>query len=104
MSTRAEAVQIRPEKSAAEPAFSCRIDSIPASVVGSPDSGTGFNFEGLTHAAINNPSDNPMEHREAWEANGLRLGGLGLLMTQSLVDELVHNEAQNELRCVKYLE
>ena len=68
------------------------------------DPGTGFKFEGLTHAAINNPDDNPIEHMEARETKGLRPGGLGLLMTQSLVDELVYNEAQNEVLCVKYLE
>jgi hypothetical protein len=74
MSTRAEPMQIRPEKSHAKPAFSCRIDSIPASVVGSPDPGTSFNFEGLTHAAINNPTDNPPGHLEAREVKALRPG------------------------------
>ena len=67
------------------------------------DPGTGFKFEGLTHAAINNPDDNPVEHMTAREEKGLRPGGLGLLMTKSLVDELVYNEAQNEMICVKYL-
>ena len=35
---------------------------------------------------------------------GLRPGGLGLLMTRQLVDELVYNEAQNEVLFVKYLD
>jgi hypothetical protein len=74
MSTRAETMQISPEKSGAKPAFSCRIDSIPASVVGSPDPGTGFKFEGLTYAAINNPTGNPLGHLEAREAKALRPG------------------------------
>jgi DNA-binding response OmpR family regulator len=68
------------------------------------DPGTGFKFEGLTHAAINNPEDNPIGHLQARQDMGLRPGGLGLLLTKSLVDELVYNEAQNEVVCVKYLE
>ena len=67
------------------------------------DPGTGFKFEGLTHAAISNPENNPIEHSDIREAKGIRPGGLGLLLTKSLVDELVYNEAHNEVICVKYL-
>jgi CheY-like chemotaxis protein len=68
------------------------------------DPGSGFNFEGLKHAAVNNPPDNPIEHMMVREEKGLRPGGLGILMTMSLVDELLYNEAQNEVVFVKYLE
>ena len=68
------------------------------------DPGSGFNFEGLKHAAVSNPPDNPIEHMMVREEKGIRPGGLGILMTMSLVDELLYNEAQNEVVFVKYLE
>jgi len=34
---------------------------------------------------------------------GLRPGGLGLMMTRALVDELIYNEKRNEVILVKYL-
>jgi len=36
-------------------------------------------------------------------AKGLRPGGLGIMMTQQMIDELVYNEARNEVVLVKYL-
>jgi CheY-like chemotaxis protein/anti-sigma regulatory factor (Ser/Thr protein kinase) len=68
------------------------------------DPGSGFNFEGLKHAAVSNPPDNPIEHMAVREEKGIRPGGLGILMTMSLIDELLYNEAQNEVVFVKYLE
>jgi CheY-like chemotaxis protein len=68
------------------------------------DPGKGFNFEGLQHAAISNSPDDPIGHMKVREEKGLRPGGLGILMTQSLVDELLYNEAQNEVVFVKYLD
>jgi CheY-like chemotaxis protein len=68
------------------------------------DPGKGFNFEGLQHAAVSNPPDDPIGHMKVREEKGLRPGGLGILMTQSLVDELLYNEAQNEVVFVKYLD
>ena len=38
------------------------------------------------------------------EETGLRPGGYGLAMTRSLVDELIYNEARNEVICIKYLD
>ena len=67
------------------------------------DPGPGFRFENLQHAAISNPADDPVAHFRERERKGLRPGGLGLLMTQQVVDELVYNEAQNEVLFVKYL-
>lgn len=68
------------------------------------DPGPGFRFEALKHAAISNPAEDPVAHFRERERRGLRPGGLGLMMTQQIVDELVYNEAQNEVLFVKYLD
>ena len=66
------------------------------------DPGEGFDIDGLMHAAISNPDD-PIRHLEVREEKGLRPGGFGLAMTRSLVDDLIYNEARNEVIFVKYL-
>jgi anti-sigma regulatory factor (Ser/Thr protein kinase) len=68
------------------------------------DPGEGFDIDGLRHAAISNPADDPIRHLVVREEKGLRPGGFGLAMTRSLVDELIYNEARNEVMFVKYLE
>jgi anti-sigma regulatory factor (Ser/Thr protein kinase) len=68
------------------------------------DPGEGFDIEGLRHAAISNPEHDPIRHLVVREEKGLRPGGFGLAMTRSLVDELIYNEARNEVLFVKYLE
>jgi CheY-like chemotaxis protein len=68
------------------------------------DPGKGFSFRDLTHAAVNNPPGDPMEHAAVREEKGLRPGGFGLLMTRQMVDELLYNEAHNEVVFVKYLD
>ena len=68
------------------------------------DPGKGFSFEGLSHSAVSNPADQPMQHALTREEKGLRPGGFGLLMTRAIVDELLYNEAQNEVVFVKYLD
>jgi DNA-binding response OmpR family regulator len=68
------------------------------------DPGEGFNIDKLRHAAISNPKDSPLEHAMVREQQGLRPGGLGLMMTRSLVDELIYNEARNEVVLIKYLD
>jgi anti-sigma regulatory factor (Ser/Thr protein kinase) len=67
------------------------------------DPGQGFKLENLKHAAINNPQDNPMAHMLEREAKGMRPGGLGLMLSQQLVDELVYNEKRNSVVLIKYL-
>ena len=66
--------------------------------------GQGFSLESITHSAINNPDDDPLRHAFVREEKGLRPGGLGLAITRSLVDELIYNEARNEVVFVKYLD
>jgi CheY-like chemotaxis protein len=68
------------------------------------DPGQGFRFEELTHSALSNPKDQPLQHAFAREEKGLRPGGFGLLMTRQMVDELLYNEAHNEVVFVKYLD
>ena len=67
------------------------------------DPGEGFDIDRLRHAAIANPEDDPMRHLEVREQQGLRPGGFGLVTTRSLVDELIYNEARNEVLFVKYI-
>jgi anti-sigma regulatory factor (Ser/Thr protein kinase) len=67
------------------------------------DPGKGFRLEDLKHAAINNPLDNPMAHMQEREAKGLRPGGLGLMLSQQLVDEVIYNEQRNSVVLIKYL-
>ena len=67
------------------------------------DPGPGFSMEGLDHAAISHPDD-PIEHTIVREQKGLRPGGFGILMVRAKVDELIYNEARNEVVFVKYLD
>jgi CheY-like chemotaxis protein len=68
------------------------------------DPGEGFNIDRLRHAAINNPEDDPLHHAGIREDQGLRPGGLGLMLTRALVDELIYNEARNEVLFIKYVD
>lgn len=67
------------------------------------DPGPGFRLEDLSHAAITHEGD-PMEHMKAREEKGLRPGGFGLMLVHAKVDELLYNEARNEVVFVKYLD
>lgn len=68
------------------------------------DPGPGFNIADLKHAAIGNLPSEPTKHAEIRHAKGLRPGGFGLLMAQASVDELLYNEAHNEVVFVKYID
>jgi CheY-like chemotaxis protein len=68
------------------------------------DPGPGFSPDQLPHAAISNEPDQPFGHMRIREEKGIRPGGFGLLMTRTLVDELIYNEAHNEVVFVKYLD
>ena len=67
------------------------------------DPGKGFSLESLPHAAINNPDGSPIKHLEYREEQGRRAGGFGILMSRSLVDELLYNQRGNAVLAVKYL-
>jgi CheY-like chemotaxis protein len=83
-------------------------DRLPESrsILDVPDrrSGPGFRFEGLVHAAVGHPPDQPIAHMEEREKLGLRPGGFGILTVRAKVDELLYNEAQNEVVFIKYLD
>lgn len=68
------------------------------------DPGPGFSFEGLSHAAVGQPESEPIAHMTVREERGIRPGGFGILMTKAAADELLYNEAQNEVMFIKYFE
>ena len=68
------------------------------------DPGRGFSFEKLPHAAVGHAEGVPLKHVDVREEMGLRPGGFGLLMARALVDELIYNQAQNEVVFIKYLD
>src|SRR5262245_2077858 len=53
----------------------------------------GFNLEQLEHAAISKQTDEPYGDMRSRGEKGLRPGGFGLLMTRTVVHELIWNEA-----------
>lgn len=67
------------------------------------DPGEGFHMDELQHAAIANPVTDPVAHVAVRDEKGLRPGGFGIFMTRQLVDELIYNEAGNEVLLIKYL-
>ena len=67
------------------------------------DPGEGFDIDRLAHAAICYPDDDPLGHDRVRQEMGLRPGGLGLVMTRALVDEVIYNEKRNEVVLIKYL-
>lgn len=68
------------------------------------DPGPGFKIADLNHAAITHLPDEPTRHDEIRREKGLRPGGFGLVLAQANVDELLYNEAHNEVVFVKYLD
>jgi CheY-like chemotaxis protein/anti-sigma regulatory factor (Ser/Thr protein kinase) len=67
------------------------------------DPGSGFKFAGLNHAAVTHTGE-PTRHGRIRERKGLRPGGFGLVLVKANADELLYNDAQNEVVFVKYLD
>ena len=67
------------------------------------DPGPGFNFKGLAHAAVGQPTGKPLAHVSVRDQLGIRPGGFGIAMIRAFADELLYNEAQNEVIFIKYL-
>lgn len=67
------------------------------------DPGPGFSFKGLTHAAVGQPENDPIAHTNVRDQLGIRPGGFGIAMIRAMADELLYNEAQNEVIFIKYL-
>jgi len=67
------------------------------------DPGPGFNFKALPHAAVGQPAGEPLAHVSIRDQLGIRPGGFGIALTRAIADELLYNEAQNEVIFIKYL-
>ena len=67
------------------------------------DPGPGFSFESLAHAAVGQPAEEPIAHVAVRDQLGMRPGGFGIAMIRAIADELIYNEAQNEVIFVKYM-
>jgi anti-sigma regulatory factor (Ser/Thr protein kinase) len=67
------------------------------------DPGPGFTFKGLSHAAVGQAAEDPFAHMTVREQLGIRPGGFGIALTRAIADELLYNEAQNEVIFIKYL-
>ena len=67
------------------------------------DPGDGFTLDEVRHAAIANPSDDPLAHVIRRNEAGMRPGGYGVMLAKNLVDELIYGEKGNEVLLVKYL-
>jgi len=67
------------------------------------DPGSGFSFRDLAHSAINSDNADPLRYARVRQEQGIRPGGLGILMARAMADELIYNESQNEVLFIKYL-
>jgi len=67
------------------------------------DCGPGFAIDAVAHAAINNPPEEPLRHAHYRSEKGMRPGGFGIMLVKQIADELIYNEAGNEVILVKYL-
>jgi anti-sigma regulatory factor (Ser/Thr protein kinase)/ActR/RegA family two-component response regulator len=74
--------------------ISCRIS----------DPGVGFTLNEISHAAVANPPDDPLRHATIREQLGMRPGGLGILLAQHLVDQVIYSQDGNEVLLIKYLD
>jgi anti-sigma regulatory factor (Ser/Thr protein kinase) len=68
------------------------------------DTGPGFSMHAAPHAAINNPPEEPLRHAHYRTEKGMRPGGFGIMLVKQIADELIYNEAGNEVVLVKYLD
>lgn len=66
------------------------------------DPGPGFRFDGLMHSAAVHP-EGALGSSAIRAEKGMRPGGLGVVMIKAIADDLVYNEAQNDVVFVKYL-
>jgi CheY-like chemotaxis protein len=67
------------------------------------DPGPGFSFKNLAHAAVGQSVNDPIAHVSIRDQLGIRPGGFGIAMIRAIADELLYNEAQNEVIFIKYL-
>jgi len=68
------------------------------------DPGPGFRFDQPDYAASSDTAGQLLERARVRKEKGKRPGGFGILLARSMVDELIYNEAQNEVVLIKYLD
>ena len=69
------------------------------------DPGEGFDIDRLRACGDHQPARRSARPRSAARGTWACVpGGLGLVMTRALVDELIYNEKRNEVVLVKYLD
>ena len=66
--------------------------------------GKGLSIAEIRYAAIANPIENAILQRASRDSQRLRERRLGLLMTCSLIDELIYDEKGDDVLLVKYLD
>ncbi len=89
-----------------EPKCACELTYIRTSrmiLIQVRDAGPGFELGAITHAAVNNPPEDPLRHAELRSQMGLRPGGFGIMLVKQVADDLIYNEHGNEVVLVKYL-
>ena len=74
--------------------ISCRIS----------DPGPGFTLDEIPHSAIANPTGDPLRHAKIRDNLGLRPGGLGILLAQNMLDQVIYGQQGNEVLLIKYLD
>ena len=68
------------------------------------DPGPGFSFQNLQHAVAGHTDPEEIAEIVMKRADlGMRPGGFGIALSQAIADELVYNQAQNEVILIKYL-
>ena len=67
------------------------------------DSGFGFEWNAINHAAVNNPPEDPLRHLQLRLEREMRPGGYGIMLVKQVADELMYNERGNQVVFVKYL-
>jgi anti-sigma regulatory factor (Ser/Thr protein kinase) len=68
------------------------------------DPGNGFSRESLTHAAQSATMEHVSASAEERAVRELRPGGFGMLIARQVADELVYNEAGNEVILIKHID
>src|SRR6201993_3669027 len=68
------------------------------------DHGKGFSLEELRDAAADRSPEDLFGRARVRDEQGLRPGGLGILVARKFVDELIYSEKGNEVVLVKYLD
>jgi anti-sigma regulatory factor (Ser/Thr protein kinase)/ActR/RegA family two-component response regulator len=68
------------------------------------DPGEGFSLQENLRAVSSNPPDDPLRHLEYRQAQGVRPGGYGMSIAQTMVDEVIYGEKGNDVLLIKYLD